>query len=391
MITPSQIRDKAKRLYPKLVKAWLAGEELFPRRVPADLNLPKDLAEAKQAVDLLRSADKLSRGQGYRIVWESRKSRSHGLNQFPIAINIETQQDLLYLADAREEFAALESAVASVRCHRPDLEAWLQQSTHWKELLGVAGHLNDLLLVTQYLLDHPRPDCFAREIPLPVSTKVIEENKKLLSAWLDLLLPVDQIDFRFDRDNFEARYGLRYVRHHILLRVLDAELQAQLGLPFPELSLPAEFVNRLRPSKPIVFVVENKVNLLTLPRVNRGIAIGGLGKAISLLRDITWLKDATIYYWGDLDVEGFEMLSQFREMFEQTKSVLMNMETLRSHHDLAIGWHNQPRLTPTRLTLPEQAAYEHLLRNGLRLEQERVPQCDVVAALRELGLIALTS
>lgn len=388
MITPSQIKEKAKRLYPTFVKAWLAGDQFFPRRVPADVKLPNDLADAKRAVELLRTSAKQSRGHGYSIVWESRKSRSHGLNEFPNAINIETRSDLLLLAEATKEFAVLETAVATLRSRRPDLEVWLQQSTHWKDLLSVAGHLDDVLLVTQYLLDHPRPDCFAREIPLPVSTKLIEENKKLLSAWLDLLLPADQIDFHFDRDSFEARYGLRYVRHHILLRVLDAELQQQLGLPYPELSLPTDSVDRLRPKDPTVFVVENKINLLTLPRVRGGIAIGGLGKAVSLLRDITWLMDATIYYWGDLDVEGFEMLSQFREMFEQTKSLLMDMETFSSHSDLTIDWPNRPRFTPTRLTEPEQVAYEHLLRHGLRLEQERIPQNDVVAAIRELGMIA---
>ena len=387
MIAPPQVIEKAKRLYPKFVKAWLAGEEFFPRRVPADLELSKNLADAKRAVGLLRASAKQSRGQGYSIVWESRKSRLHGLNEFPTAINIETLDDLLFLAEATEEFASLQSAVSALRSGCPGLEPWLQQRAHWKDLLQVACHLDDLLLVTQYLLDHPRPDCFAREIPLPVSTKLIEENKKLLSAWLDLLLPASWIDFRFDRNEFEARYGLRYVRHHILLRVLDAELQQRLGLPFPELSLPADFVGRLRPGEPTVFVVENKVNLLTLPRVGGGIAIGGLGKAVSLLRDVAWLKDAHIYYWGDLDVEGFEILSQFREMFEQTKSLLMDMETLNRHSDLAIPWPNRPRFTPTRLTAPEQAAYGHLLRHRIRLEQERIPQNDVVAELRGLGMI----
>lgn len=391
MITSLQIKEKAKRLYPKFVKAWLGGEQFFPRRVPADLALPKDLAHAKRALDLLRASAKQSRGLGYSIVWESRSSRSHGLNQFPAAISLETQDDLLYLADATEEFALVESAVAAFRRHRSDLEAWLHESTHWKELLNAADQLDDLLLVTQYLLDHPRPDCFAREIPLPVSTKLIEENKKLLSSWLDLLLPADQIDFRFDRIDFEARYGLRYVRHHILMRVLDATLQQQLGLPFPEVSLPAEFLSQLRPNNPVVFVVENKVNLLTLPNVTNGIALGGLGKAVSLLRDIEWLRDATIYYWGDLDVEGFEILSQFRTLFGQTESLLMDIETLNSHIDLAIGWHNKSRFTPACLTDPEKVAYEHLLRSGRRLEQERIPQSDVVGALRELRRIASAS
>jgi hypothetical protein len=82
------------------------------------------------------------------------------------------------------------------------------------------------------------------------------------------------------------------------------------------------------------------------------------------------------------------MLSQFREMFEQTKSLLMDMRTLNGHRDLTIGWPNAPRFTPTRLTECEQAAYEYLLRHEIRLEQERLPQNNVVAAIRELGMIA---
>lgn len=388
MITPPQIREKAGRLYPKFVQAWLAGEDFFPRRVPANLTLPKDLAKAKRSVELLRAGEKAHHSAGYRIVWESRKSRTHGLNRFPVGIEIETREDLLRLADATDDFAILQTAVGKLREQRPELEEWLRHSTNWKELLSVAAHLDDLLLVTQYLLDHPRPDCFAREIPLPISTKLIEEHKKLLSVWLDRLLPAEQIDFRFDRREFEARYGLRYVRHHILFRVLDPALEEELGLPCGELSLPADLIARLKPNRPTVFVVENKVNLLTLPRVAGGIALGGLGKAVSLLRDVAWLQDATLYYWGDLDVEGFEMLSQFRGLFEHTESLLMDLQALQHHEALAIAWKNRPRMTPTRLTRQEQAAYAHLLHNALRLEQERIPQSDVISALRMLGVLA---
>lgn len=387
MITPSEIRNKAHRLYPQFIKAWLAGQQFFPRRVPADLELPKELAKAKQAVELLRSGAKQSRSYGYNIDWKSRNSRSHGLNEFPVAINIETQKDFLHLVDAVEEFETLQVAVAELRQHQPDLELWLQKSTHWKELLKAATQLDDLLLMIQYLIDHPRPDCFAREISLPVSTKLIEQNKNLLAPWLDRLLPRDKIDFRFNRSEFELRYGLRYVRHHILLRVLDPVVQELLGLRFSELSLPVKSINDLQLPALNVFVVENKVNLLTLPPTQNAIAIGGLGKSVSLLRDVDWLHRSRIYYWGDLDVEGFEILSQFREMFEQTESMLMDMATLDRHANLAIDWPNQPGSIPTALSESEQATYNLLLHNKLRLEQERIPQDDVAEILRHLDLL----
>lgn len=386
MITPQQIKEKAKRLYPKFVKTWLAGEDDFPYRIPVNLKLPKNFAEAKRAVELLRSSAKTEKSLGYTIQWEARNSRTHGLNQFPIAITVETVEDLLHLSNSSLEFSKLEQSVTLLREHRPDLESWLQESTHWKDLLLSANQLGDLLKMTQYLLENPKPDCFAREIPLPVSTKLIEENQKLLSAWLDRLRPAEQIDFRFSREEFSARYGLKYARLHILLRVLDPHLQQRLGLKFDEISLPAESINELRPEQPIVFIVENKINLLSLPMVKNALAIGGLGRAISLLRDITWLQNSQIYYWGDLDVEGFDMLSQCRDMFEQTHSMLMDRETFISHCELAIAWENNPRMLPIALKPHEQVVYDELLQLKLRLEQERIPQASVLKVIQKLSL-----
>ncbi len=385
MITPEEIRDKAQRLYPKFVKAWLLGDDFFPRRVPADLTLPKDLAVARSAVEQLRNHAQQTCGSGYTITWRPRKSRSHGLNEFPDAICFESAAGLLYTTRREEEFQELKSAVTKIRHGQPLLEAWLQESTHWKDLLKVASYLDDLLQVLQYLLEHPRPDCFAREIPLPVSTKLIEENQKLLANWLDRLLPQHQIDFRFNRHEFEPRYGLRHVRHHLLIRCLDVKLQSRLRLKFDELSLPASSINQLPARGVTVFIVENKVNLLTLPAVNNAIAIGGLGKAISLLRDIHWLHDAAIFYWGDLDVEGFEMLSQCREMFAHTQSILMDIKTLQQHNDLAIPWPNYPGAEPAALTASEAKAYTHLRTNRIRLEQERIPQSVVVQCLHRIA------
>jgi len=388
VISPEGIQEKALRLYPKFVKAWLTEQDFFPRRVPVNLALPNDLAAAKRCVEQLRYHSKQSRGFGYSLTWQSRRSRSHGLNEFPCAVSFDCESDFLQTIDHIDTFSSLKTAVAKLRKQHPRLNDWLLESTHWKELLNVSDRLDDLLLMTQHFIDNPRPNCFAREISLPVSTKLIEANRKLLAAWLDRLLPEKEIDFRFDREEFEPRYGLRYVRHHLLIRCLDSKLQEQLGLKFPELSLPSESINKLSAQGGTVFIVENKVNLLTLPPVRNSIAIGGLGTAISLLRDVHWLQEVPIYYWGDLDVEGFEMLSQFRGMFEHTQSFLMDLSTLRRHSDLVIEWPNRPNTTPTTLTESEHTTYDHLLTHRIRLEQERISQSDVHEQLHHLGLIS---
>lgn len=374
MITPAQITTKAESFYPTFVKNWLEGKAVFPKRMRVNLKPPSDHTEAKRAVDALRRESKAQRGFGFEITWQAKRSRTHGQNDFPVQVNFNTQVDFLKYAGKQTEFETLRVAVEKLRTAKPALAPWLLQSTNWKQLVEVADELDDLLLMTGYLVDNPRPDMFAREIPLPVSTKLIEDNKKFLAQWLEILLPSEQIDFRFGRDAFDARFGLRYPRHHLLFRVLDDSLMNELQLRFDEQSLPADSINQLPVENVTVFVVENKVNLLTLPKIPRGLAIGGLGKAISLVADIGWLHDARIFYWGDLDVEGFEMLAQFRDAFPHTESLMMTLDTFQRFENFAIEWTNRARFTPQSLTSPEQVTYQFVLENNKRLEQERIPQ-----------------
>ena len=386
MIDPAGIEEKARRLYPKFVTAWLAGDTFFPRRIPVDMKLPADLGKAKTAVNQLSENCKSQRSFGYRIVWQHQRRRIHGENNFPKEIWVDTAEDYLRLAGLDSEFDILVDAVNCLRKRQPKLEPWLRESTHWKQLFSVASDLKDLLSVVEWLVENPRPGCFAREIPLPVSTKLIEQNQRMIGAWLDQLLPPGQIDFNHSYQAFEPRYGLHYVRHHLLLRSLDEELQQRLGLPFAELSLPVQSIARLpaeapNGSLPRVIVVENKVNLLTLPEMRQTLAIGGLGNAIMLTRQIDWLAECPILYWGDLDVEGFQILGKFRGLFPQTQSWLMDRETFDAHRGYAIPWPNHSAEPPVNLNAEELSMRDYLLTHRLRLEQERIMQSYVTTSL----------
>lgn len=45
---------------------------------------------------------------------------------------------------------------------------------------------------------------------------------------------------------------------------------------------------------------------------------------VNVLRDAGWLADCTLWYWGDLDTQGFAILSQLRGYWPQTRSFLMD-------------------------------------------------------------------
>jgi len=134
-----------------------------------------------------------------------------------------------------------------------------------------------------------------------------------------------------------------------------------------------------------VIIVENKVNLLTFPPLPSAIAIGGLGNAIVDLSCITWLADRRLWYWGDLDVEGFEILSRLRSRFPQVRSLLMDAATVERWKDqLAVSGTGRKPDPPVLLNDGELAAFELCSANNLRIEQERIPQSAVVETVRSL-------
>ena len=375
MITPEDILEKAKRIYPKAVKAWLEGEltAFFPHRVPVNLSLAKDHATAISQVEQLRQSSKEARGHGYTVQYESRRSRTYGLNQFPIAIWIETLDDLVRMVGRSQEWNKLRTATETLRTRRPELSQWLVWKSNWTNLLEVADDLPGLLDIVDYFLSHPRPDCFARELPIAVSTKLLESNRRRLAGWLDLVLPPHAIDHRYGYDAFEPRYGLRYARPHYLVRVLDGDFQAELGLPFDELSLPAESLSQLPVANARILIVENKVNLLTLPALERTIALGGLGNGVTQLGDILWLHENPVYYWGDLDADGFVILDRLRRLLGQIQSVLMSQATFHTFQNLATPGNGSDQRELTHLVAEEQECYEILCRTNRRLEQEHLP------------------
>jgi hypothetical protein len=230
-----------------------------------------------------------------------------------------------------------------------------------------------------WFAEHPRPALFSRELPLPVDTKFIERHRRVLREWFDLVLPPHTI--RSDEDHFERRYGLRYAEPHLLVRFLDPQLQTRAGFPCDELSLPLRAIESLTCEGSTVFIVENKVNLLTLPVFENGIALGGLGNGVTLLRQIQWLHSTPIRYWGDIDVEGLAILSTLRSLFPHVESFLMDRATVDRHRRLMVCGTGRNVDLPAYLDAEERFAFLECRSKNLRLEQERIPQSDVVDAL----------
>jgi hypothetical protein len=379
MIRPEEIRRKAENLYPQFLCAWLEEKMFFPRSIPARRRPDNTLAAAIDGVHRLRAGAKETLGYGYTVQWKEINSRKHGRNLFPNRILFETQDDFLRYIGKLSEFAAFTAAVENIRSRYPELLPWIRSNR--KLVVETADDVEGLLMVVDYLRETPRPGLFARELPLPLDTKFIERNQPILRDWLDILLPPAAIHSH--EEHFERRYGLRSAEPHILVRFLDPDLQKMCGSPWPECSIPLYTLAEIQVPDCRVLIVENKVNLLTLPPLAGSLAMGGLGAGVTELQFLSWLSRVATWYWGDLDIEGIAILSRLRKAFPRIRSLLMDDAFLDRWKALATPGTGSTITTPANLTKAESAAFAICAQGNLRIEQEHVPHWFVLKVLQD--------
>jgi hypothetical protein len=375
MIEPDEIRRKAEKLYPAFLIAWLADEEFFPRVIPSDRALPESLVSAAASVQRLRDGSKAALGFGYAIDWEERNSRRHGRNSFPRRIYFESSDDLLRLIGKQKAFNAFTAVVHKIRLRHPGLETWIRANR--RAIVDAASSIDGLLETVDYFLAHPRPELFARELPLSVDTKFIERNEGLLRAWLDILLPSAAV--AADEEHFSRRFGLRYSEPLIHIRFLDPTLPQAAALPSSECAIPLHVMAKWEIDAANVMVVENKTNLLTLPPLAGTLGICGMGFGVTDLRYLGWLNRRRLWYWGDVDADGFRILSRFRSIFPHVQSLLMDEESLAAWmHLIGAPGNGAKREALSNLTSSERVAYDYCVASNLRIEQERFPHAYLV-------------
>ena len=176
---------------------------------------------------------------------------------------------------------------------------------------------------------------YIRELPVPVPTKFIENHRPIVNELLEVVLPEDRVPKPLKgKYAFERRWGLRWPRPLVRLRVLDVDIARDHLSGVSDLSMPVDAFNALRLPLKRVLILENKtsydalLNFLTLPACTGMAAVFGSGFKVGTLKEATWLHDVELLYWGDLDAHGFQILHQARTYFPHIRSILMDRATL---------------------------------------------------------------
>lgn len=370
MISPSEIKRKAERKYPAFLSSLISNGNLFPLLITGDKNPGKNFAAFQVQLQALLLKSKEYKGYGYTITYKRVKTKSYGEQDIPELIYFEDKGDYVRFLSKEKETLAFQRDVSEILSNFPALQDWASRNV--LKIVQYAGHWDSLLKVCKYFQQCPRPGLYIRELPIAVHTKFIEKHQSVLQELLDILISAD---INIAEQQFEKRFSLKVAEPLIRFKLLDAAMAAHFFSGLDDISIPVSgFMNLLLPVKRVI-IVENKISLyttLTLPKMSHTLAIFGSGYRLGLLKHVHWLNQVDIFYWGDIDAQGFEILSQIRGYFSHVQSRLMDKVTFEKFFEGDSG-------TPTRvesalnLTVAELELYHKLKQNNWRLEQEKIP------------------
>ena len=365
MITPIEIKKKAANKYKAYLQSIVEGESFNPIVIIGDKKPNEVTVKFEEELTELISRSKEKIGYGYTIEFQTVKTKRHGIQDIPTSITFQTECDYLQYINEEKATAKFKKDITNIFSSFPELKDWIYKYP----MKVIDNDWESLLKVCKYFKNSPKPHLYIRELPIQVHTKFIENNKGIIRELLDIVIAEKIND---DEKQFERRFNLKYDEPIVRFRILDNAISQQLFGDLDDLSIPISEFQYLSLPIQTVYVVENKINMLTFPVKRGSIVIWGHGFGVDVMKNVEWLKSKKIYYWGDLDAQGFQILSEFRTQFKQVQSFFMDRYTFDKYFEGDKGTVTNVE-KELCLTHDEYDMYKYLKENNFRLEQEKIP------------------
>lgn len=368
------------KLYIPYLKNVVLGHPFEPIVLRGGKTKPATTAELHQLTKIFQANEKMLHNKGWLIEWEEWTSKKLGRQQWPATIKIVTEDDYLHLIGKEKEVGRFKDQLRQLLNWKPPIRNWLAGKPQL--VLQLQEIWPGICSVVDYLMTHPVNGHYLRSIPVGVHTKFIEQNKKIIYSILHHLQPerFPSLDIDFEDALFLEKKPFLFP-----VRWLDEELSDQLTAGMRYFSVPAAYLQKQTWPVDSVIIVENETNLFLLPSMRDTVAICSYGKALHLLKEIGFLHHARLYYWGDMDEQGFVMLNDIRGYYDHIVSLFMDDATLTYHQaELTIKDKTYKKKALSLLQPHEHMAYERLIEQNQWLEQERMQQAYVQEQLRKL-------
>lgn len=372
-IITSELRKKWDR--GDILRNFLHDEGLFPMKinlkVPNSSEFSEKYSEISKWINELKQNEKTSKGYGYLITYKETNYRNFSKNTLPYSVTIETIDDAIKILKEHKSVNIFLENSKLLKQNWSFLEEWIMKNPR-KLIDKIGDDCNKIIKVLKWFENNPSHYIYLREIAITgIDTKFIEKNKSIIEELLIEIVPEQNINI--EGKKFEDRFNIKQKPIMIRFRILDERMSIS---GFTDLSVPVCEFQNWENKFSNVFFTENEINFLSFPNADNSIIIFGKGYGVDVFKSILWLNQKNVYYWGDIDTHGFNILSIARKILPNIKSFLMTEEILKRHEEYWVFEEKQYINDIPNLTNSEKQLVNNLqnntIKDNIRLEQERV-------------------
>lgn len=351
MKTPDQVRQRAAVFYSRNHRTWLAREF---KRLTINLDPPTGRSAERDDGAAVRAWVAQWNRSSITVEWEDKKLSYLGTYSLPRRVVLADADTAARVAGKLDHWQRLRTVLDRFCTElgesvRPELIRHLSAWDDWNDTT-----VEQFIAVVRWVHEHEVSDFYIRELPIfGVDSKWFEAHRAVVEAVVGPLnfKPKPQL---VEVSSLDPALGIGGLRH--------------LACPVAELrEIPGARV----------LIVENHQSFLALSDLPGTVAIFGGGlNAARIVQQMPSLEAKEVLYWGDLDSHGFYILELVRRYVPHARSVLMDLDTVRDHVDLAVEEPQPSRFEPELLSYGERLALDYLRERSaggcLRIEQERI-------------------
>lgn len=369
MTSYQEILKKVKNKESEYLKSIITGELMFPWNMAINRKETGNLDIDNKIYSNLYSNSKNSKKKGYFI--EAKTSKTTNITKLS-KIKIETESDYIYLLDKEKEISIFKNSISKFRdnFNKDTIDEYLINNR--KQIFNSSMlFIDNFIETTKYLIENPNSKKYPRELDLKADTKFLSNNLQRITSFLKYFREIDYNLGKYERIGLLNPYSTVFLRGNINVNANGNCFSPDIStVELDELRL---FKNHFDK----IFVIENKTTFLKFPLKESYLAIFMGGFAINILKKVPFLLESQLYYFGDLDEHGFEILSMFRELYPNVKSLCMDMETINNYKNYIIeGKEYKGKIK--NLNSREKKALNFLVDNKIngissRIEQEKIP------------------
>ncbi len=375
MLTQTEILKKAQNKYKTYLKSKIYNQNIFPLEIRGNMKVPEnDYDKATSLFQIIYKESKFNKKYGYTLLLsDSRKIKISKLF-------FETEIDYLkYLSKEKEVNQFIEKM--NILRKELNISNILLEKNLSKILKWDSEFTEQLSKTIKFLLENPNSGLYPRELPIDIPTKFIEKNLSAITSFLNEFTVLSDIDNKYQKLGLIDKDFLIYIRSFDEFNIFDTNNNSAKS---KIINLNPSSFSTFSPNAKRIFVIENKTTFFTFPLKKNDICLYSGGFSILSFKNKNLINSKNLYYFGDIDEHGLAILSLFREIYPNTKSIFMDIMTLKNNLIFSSQKGTPYQGKIYNLTAEEIKIFEYIRKEKIILEQEKIPLDYIIKNIENL-------